>query len=565
MASEDRSHPHLQVAREQPVPERRPPDGYPRVNPPDDPQAHSERLEIRLRSERETTPTDLGGYDERRLIKISLNQKISPEDVAKAAGGVEIVSQERGTLVLAFASEAQLEAFEARLINLAAGHQVTYKHFLFALQDFDRWTRDDRTGFALSRHGFPATAFFLIDAELWPLGLHPDVDRQRSAFEDWVSDNGGTVLDSVRQPYLTLYRIRCSRRTADRLLDHRDVRTVDLPPHIGLGALPPRPGHSGTAASAFSPTGRSRHRRPRHGSGHGTSAAGSRSRRLAELLGGCSSRRRTRPRDLRLGIALYGDVAQAQRERKFVPQLRLFSGRILGASSEGHPELIENQVERAVRYFVDAYGCRVFNLSYGNPHKPYHGRHVAGLAVTLDALSRELNVLFVVPTGNFEGDEDGPENWREEYPDYLMAENARLLDPAPALNALTVGSLARHERNERWPDDASYRPVARAGQPSPFTRRGPSVSGALKPDLVDYGGNSAVMGGAGDHLLPRAPGLGELSISHRFGRGRPLRRRFRHQLRRAQSCERCRQGVRGVPRGHSRPVPCVVGCSRSDP
>ena len=117
-------------------------------------------LGTRFQAERTTPPTDIGGYDERRLIKISLSQKISPEEVAKASGGIEIVSQEDGTLVLAFATDAQLEEFEARLSSLAVGDHVTYKNLLYALQDFDGWTRDDRTGFALKSHGFPESESF---------------------------------------------------------------------------------------------------------------------------------------------------------------------------------------------------------------------------------------------------------------------------------------------------------------------------------------------------------------------------------------------------------------------
>ena len=179
-------------------------------------------------------------------------------------------------------------------------------------------------------------------------------------------------------------------------------------------------------------------------------------------------------------------------------------------------------MEKAVRYFVGEYGCRIFNVSYGDLNKPYRNRHVAGLAVTLDALSRELDVLFVVPTGNYEGDDTGPSDWRAEYPGYLTADAATLLDPAPALNALTVGSLARNERNSRWPDDPGYRPVARAEQPSPFTRHGPSVNGAIKPDLVDYGGNMMLDARAGGRPMIGAHGAGELSTSHRFAAGQPF-------------------------------------------
>ena len=522
MESERHSHPHLELVREEPVNERRPQGSFPRVKPPDDPQTHAEMLGRQLQAEREATPTDIGGFDERRLIKIGLNQKISPEDVAKASGGIEIVSQEDGTLVLAFATEAQLEEFEARLSKFACGGEVTYQRLLYALQDFDRWSPEDRTGSALRRHNFPDAEPFAIDAELWPLGSHRDATRQREAFERWVTDINGEILDSVRQPYLTVYRIRCGRRVADLLLRHRDVRTVDLPPRIGLErslvlhdiqevAAVPSPPESAPGVVVLDTGLVTGH--PLLAPAVGDSQS---------FVAGVSAADDHGHGTFVSGIALYDDVTGLQQEGRFVPELRLFSGRVLGEGNEGAPGLIENQVERAVRYFLESYGCRVFNLSYGNPDRPYQGRHVSGLAVTLDALSRELGVLFVVPTGNYEGHDGGPDNWREDYPRYLTDQNARLLDPAPALSALTVGSIARHERHERWPDDVGYRPVARAGQPSPFTRSGPSVNGALKPDLVDYGGNMIVMSGAGDHLLRRAPGAGELSVSHEFATGRPF-------------------------------------------
>ena len=510
------SRPHLELRREEPVVERRSRRAFPSVSPPDDPRRHGSILGERLQAARQRAETDIGGYDERRLIKITLTDKIQPEQVAQASAGVDIVSQEDGTLLLAFATEQQLEEFEAKLAELAAGETVTYQNVLYALQDLDHWSPEDRTGWALRRDGFPVAERFAIDVELWPLARGNDMDRMRGAFEAWVDNRGGDVLDAVRQPYLTIYRICCSSGVADDLLRHRDVRSVDLPPRIGLEQIlvrsdvqqldevpnPPidAPGivvlDSGLTA------------------GHPV---------LAPAVGDAQSFLTDAPAadehghgTFVSGIALYGDVAGCLRNRRFVPELRLFSGRILDHQNQGDPGLIENQVERAVRYFVENYGCRVFNLSYGDHNKPYLGRHVSGLAVTLDALSRELDALFVVPTGNYEGDEDGPADWQAEYPDYLLGDTATLLDPAPALNVLTVGSLARHERNERWPDDPAYRPVARTDQPSPFTRRGPSVNRAIKPDLVDYGGNMIVDVRAGNRLVAGRQGLGELSTSHNF-------------------------------------------------
>ena len=521
MAEIANSHPHLELGREEPVTGRRPPESFPPAREMDDPRSHGAHLGERLQKAREAATTDLGGYDERRLIKLELAQRVSPEDIERAAR-VEVVSQEDGTLILAFATEKQLDDFEAKLASLAAGEQVTYAKLVYALQDFDHWTPEDRTGWALSRDGFPDGEIFVIDAELWPLARGNDAIRLRDAFSDWVEENGGEILDSVQQPYLTIYRIRCDLGFAQDLLRHRDVRTVDLPPRIGLERelllanvqqLDEVPGPPEDAPGIVVLD---------TGLAAGHPVLGPAVGDVQSFLSGASAADEHGHGTFVSGIALYGEIADFLRSGRFVPQLRLFSGRVLDERNEGDSDLIHNQVERAVRYFVENYDCRIFNLSYGDHNKPYQGRHVSGLAATVDALSRELDVLFVVPTGNYEGDEQGPNDWLGEYPDYLMGESSVLLDPAPALNAITVGSLARYERNERWPNDPGYRPVARSDQPSPFTRHGPSVSGAIKPDLVDYGGNTMIGVRAGGYPMRGQLGTGELSTSWNFAVGQPF-------------------------------------------
>lgn len=520
MAEVEDSHPHLELAREEPITERRTHGGGARPEEPANFQQHAEGLRQHLQDVRQATEEQVGGYDARRLIKIELTDKVLPEELARALDGVQIVSQEDGKLVLAFATDIELDRFEARLTTLANGDDVTYLKVMYALQDVGHWTSDDRKGWALKQAGFPEESLFLLDVELWPLDR--DIAAARTAFEEWLTEIGGERLDAVRQPYLTLYRVRCSAATADRLLNHRDVRTVDLPPRLGLEQSllrvdvqefddvpsPPdtAPGivvlDSGLAA------------------GHPmlAPAVGD----AQTYISGTTATDDHRHGTTVAGIALYDDVAACVRDGRFVPSLRLFSGRVLDDKNQGQPRLIQNQIESAVRYFVEQYGCRVFNLSYGDLNKPYQKRHLTGLAVTLDALSRELNVLFVVPTGNFAGDQDGPHDWRTEYPAYLNNEKAPLLDPAPALNALTVGSLARYDQSRQsalYPIDPSYQPVARVGQPSPFTRAGPSLNGAIKPDLVDYGGNWGVNVRGG----PMAKlNIGELSTSRNFAAGQPF-------------------------------------------
>ena len=125
MAAPEDTHPHLELAREEPVTERRRRLGFNPGAPPDDPRRHGAALGDRLRTAREATASDLGGYDERRLIKIELSEKVASEEVARASGNLEIVSQEDGKLILTFAAEGQLDDFEARLASLATDGHVT--------------------------------------------------------------------------------------------------------------------------------------------------------------------------------------------------------------------------------------------------------------------------------------------------------------------------------------------------------------------------------------------------------------------------------------------------------
>jgi hypothetical protein len=174
----------------------------------------------------------------------------------------------------------------------------------------------------------------------------------------------------------------------------------------------------------------------------------------------------------------------------------------------------------AVRYFVDTYSCKIFNISLGNTNSPYDHKHIRGIAYVLDQLSRELDVLFVVSAGNFSGSID-PEvprqSWRDEYPEYLLANESLIIDPAPAMNVITVGSLAKHNATfdaQRYPEIAQLAPASEH-QPSPFTRHGPSVKGAIKPELVAIGGNLATSVRR-DQLTPVTKGMGVLTCNSGF-------------------------------------------------
>jgi hypothetical protein len=102
-------------------------------------------------------------------------------------------------------------------------------------------------------------------------------------------------------------------------------------------------------------------------------------------------------------------------------------------------------------------------------------------------MARIHRVLFVICAGNLDESEIDHEGW----PDYLYEDEAGLLDPGQPSAALTVGAISLadglNERSIGTTLDATA--IAEPEAPAPFTRRGPGVKGAIKPELVADGGN----------------------------------------------------------------------------
>ncbi len=515
---------HLRFSRETPLTDRHrrrdPRPGY----RPQNPRQFGERMSRQFVEARERTrQEEIGGYDKRLLLKIRIREgERTPE--LEALPGVEVVSQEDQHVLLAFMDKQAVRNVESRLTSLARDGTATRADLFYALEAFDHWTAEDRTGSALKQFGWPDGETFLLDVELWPEERRDKREAMADAFARMLEEQGIGITDRVLQPSLLMFRLRCSREFAETtLLRHRDVRMVDLPARAGvsvqllstdINTLPPPPTpdenapriavlDSGITANhplLQSAVGDAQGFLPPHRNAadsapwHGTFVA---------------------------GLALYGDVAEQLRAGRFTPELRLISGKVFEDGSANQTRFVENAVEEAVRSFHEEYGCRVFNLSYGDLNKVYDGRHVRGLAYTLDRLNRELGILFVVPTGNLQLS-DLPENPREAFPDYLLDESSRLLDPATALNALTVGGIVRMTATrdaQRYPDTIEDVPVAVENQPFPLTRCGPSVNRAIKPDVVEEAGNLAIMRAAG---RPRHQGLGILSLSGGFATGHPF-------------------------------------------
>ena len=138
--------------------------------------------------------------------------------------------------------------------------------------------------------------------------------------------------------------------------------------------------------------------------------------------------------------------------------------------------------EEVVRAKSDS-GVRVFNLSLGAPGMR-RGLGYSVFAQALDDIAAEHDILFVVSAGNLRGTEARPP-WPSDGDDAVRllargtAADELITAPAEHLLGLSVGAL-------NPPGIAGHG----ADLPTTYTRRGPGVGGARKPDLSHYGGVS---------------------------------------------------------------------------
>jgi subtilase family protein len=176
------------------------------------------------------------------------------------------------------------------------------------------------------------------------------------------------------------------------------------------------------------------------------------------------------------------------------PFCRLLSVRVLDHEHKFPSDVLwEHELEEAIRY-CSSQGASIVNLSVGDSSTIYQVPRATPVAALLDALARELQLVIVVSAGNvlpiqyaeptLESIDHYPLSLRQ-HPD------AALIDPAPAALALTVGSLvgpaAAGGLSSR--ETVSVRPLGTEGWPSPFSRHGPGIRGAIKPELSHRGGS----------------------------------------------------------------------------
>ena len=140
---------------------------------------------------------------------------------------------------------------------------------------------------------------------------------------------------------------------------------------------------------------------------------------------------------------------------------------------------LEEEIARAK---ADA-SVRVFNLSLGSPGMR-RGLGYSAFAKALDDIAMQHDVIFVVSAGNLRSTE-ARDPWPVDGNEAVQmlargtAAEERITAPAEHLLGLSVGAV-----------NPPGIPGHDEGLPTTYTRRGPGVGGARKPDLSHYGGVS---------------------------------------------------------------------------
>lgn len=183
------------------------------------------------------------------------------------------------------------------------------------------------------------------------------------------------------------------------------------------------------------------------------------------------------------------------------PVCRIVSARVLDANNEFPEEdLWERDIADAIAWCVEQ-GASIINLSLGDSRSVLTEQRQLGCAAVIDDLARRYGVTIVTCTGNI-----APVDYLREivdgtalsYPaELLAAEHARLIDPAPAMLALTVGGIteAAAASGLTASETVVRVPMGRPGWPSPFSRIGPGIADAIKPELVERAGTLGIESG----------------------------------------------------------------------
>lgn len=445
--------------------------------------------------------------------------------------GLTVVSNDADRTLVLFTSSDEMRDFRIRLNAYQAGARTNlgnppYNGFIANIDSIGAVEPRDRIGIRFRERGlleledFDPYAAFLVDIEFWDLGGREIRDRRLTQVAAYIDSLGGSVFDEYVGQYLTMARANISGTILRTLLTIEDIASIDDPPvpdllnrdayNLVIDNLPPLADASDNLPLI------------------GIIDSGVNDHPLLEdiLIGAIGVPESLGTADVfghgtRVGgIAVFGDLRAQLETDTLTRGARLCSAKVINDSGGFDDRtLVPSQMRQAITTLHERFGCRIFVIALGDRTKPYDGGKVGSWAATLDSLARELDVVVIVSSGNRQPRKgDVLEEAVTGYPDYLLEPENRFFEPAGAMNVVSVGSIAHGEGfDDRFTREARVRPITKEREPSPFSRVGPGIGGATKPDLVDVGGtiifDPTVGRLRGGEDLPSA---GILSLHHLF-------------------------------------------------
>lgn len=503
----DREHLPLPVATAPLVRRKRQAPAKPRG----DKKSHGEQLlkdaeGIETALKQRQTPS-LDGLNPANIFKISIEPGRSLDEDVLRKCNLMLLATEPDKAFVVSTEDAWIGELRQRLTAYQAEGAVGPKYAeLAAIRSISLMEPKDRMGPRLTAQPVEAGVIEALDVELWHWGNRPQCFERIKELEKALERPGMGVPDRWVGEGICLARIKTDTETLAKLLEWPAIRLIERRPvptltmadhwHLSANEVVPEPLPDNAAGILVIDSGvASLH--PLLATVIGDSQAFPDA--FLEKIGGSAADENGHGTAVAT-IAAYGDVAEAVRQKRFQPTARIFSARVLDKNNHyDEDSLIESQLAAAVEYFIREYpSIKVVNLSLGSSDDVLtDSRYQMRLAAVVDELAyqfRDNEIVFVVAAGNLDFP---PSNAGEEeinaYPQSLLAPEARLTDPASAAIALTVGGLSAGRIDNYQTDSRVARIVAQqAGNPSPFTRTGPGLQRAIKPELVAEAGDYVV-------------------------------------------------------------------------
>jgi hypothetical protein len=546
---EDTRYPHLPLVREDTEYDRRRRTGWAGQRPDRGGRAaFAAQLLQQVQRIQQTVAATPAGIRPHLVFKVPISDDGATAAVAEKLqqAGLTVVDVEPNRAIVVFRDDANLREFQAAVQTYQQGprtgiNRQTNRPFESTTWDvleyieadqMQVWSRADRVGKRLGQEigrlgdQIGRDAQYKVDVELWHPGSRARARQEVDELERFLHSQGtqqrNRILDQYIGDALCLVRLVADGRVINQILDAPIIAEMERPPlptfdtalaYRLTGANFPatvQPPADGPRLCILDTGVTSNHPLLRQNVGYEAAVFTA----------------QTSPSDMHGhgtmvgGLAVFGDIRACVTSGRFASPIVLFSARVLNDQNQFDDEkLVITQIRTAIEMFKAApYNCRVFNLSIGTDGPAFESEQRQTLwAEQMDILARELKVLLVVSAGNVDPTRDRTaEETLQQYPGYLQGADASLNDPATAALAITVGALCQEDvpavRQGANRDDI-VRTLAQRNQPSPFTRSGMGLNGAIKPEFVDYGGNLVFEGFGGVRRIGKEPGTAVMSFS----------------------------------------------------